>query len=69
MAGDFPLSKDFMKDEHVYAFEQIPHDARIAYCLGDLDLDDILSVELTDGERFKLAAKLTRWGKSQGIEE
>lgn len=54
---------------YLYAFEQIPDDARIAFCQGDVDLDDINFVDLSDTGRFRLEQELTRWGRARGIEE
>lgn len=51
-----------------YAYDRIPEDAKIAFCLGDLDLEDITDVDLTDTGRMKLEQLLYRWGRGRGLE-
>ena len=51
------------------AFEDIPPDSRRAFCCGDLELNDVLSIELTERQRHMLVLRLTRWGEENGVFE
>lgn len=49
-------------------FRRINKDARRAYCLGDVELDDIIDTELDAGDERRVRKLLAAWGETQGIE-
>ena len=60
------MPKDDKTAEEV--FRRINSDARQAYCLGDLDLEDVIDTELEPLDRRRVRKMLRQWGHRRGIE-
>ena len=60
------MPKDDRTAEEV--FRRIEPDARQAFCLGDVDLEDIIDTELEPLDRRRVRRMLKQWGHRRGIE-
>jgi hypothetical protein len=52
-------------NSHVYILKRLTEDAKIAFCNGDVDLDDIIDTELDDEARHRLEGAIRRWGRAR----
>ena len=49
------------------AYARLTHDQKMAYVLGDVDLSDILTDELTLTEQGMLTEMIDQWGERQEL--
>lgn len=48
-------------------FRQISNEARTAFCLGDIDFEDVCPFEVTERQRFLIVNLLDDWGTANEI--
>lgn len=48
-------------------FRCIEREERIAFCLGDLDFDDVCTTDVTSKQKVWIIDMLRAWGEKEGI--